>query len=213
MLKSITLNRKKIPVPIPLTSLREAIAWVESDLLTQDRTITQVTLDGEEIELVEGATGWDSNLSEESKLFMRIDSPWDLSLQTLDAVRNLVTVLEKTTEPLVVKLWTLEENEDPPEKLGSFLNDLDLILDLTDHLLLLVPDSIGVNAIKRSSQAIQVFAASIQLSLERKRWKELVKKMVNGVKPKLGELAGELDGVQRTLFELQAQTRASIESL
>ena len=53
MLKSITLNRKKIPVPIPLTSLREAIAWVESDLLTQDRTITQVTLDGEEIEFSE----------------------------------------------------------------------------------------------------------------------------------------------------------------
>ena len=212
MLKSITLNRKKVPVPVPLNTLKEAIDWVESDLLSEDRTITQITLDGHEIELVEGATGWESSLSEASKLYMRVDSAWDLCLQTLDAARNLASVLDKSIEPIAVRIWQLKEDEQPDEKFMSFNNDLFLVLDLADHLLLLLPDKINATALKRTCQGVQVFADSLNISFERKQWRELVKKMVNGLKPKLMELATELDGCQRTLFEIQGESRGGAVS-
>ena len=50
MIKSVIINRKKVPVPVPIRKLAELIDWIESDLLQKEDLITRIVMNGVEIE-------------------------------------------------------------------------------------------------------------------------------------------------------------------
>ena len=49
MLKEIMISKKKVPVPIPVRTLQEALHWVGETFLKQDAAITVATLDEKDI--------------------------------------------------------------------------------------------------------------------------------------------------------------------
>ena len=89
MLKKVIVNNKKVPVPVPVRTIDEALRWIEATLVPAGHTITRVALD----DRVLGEHDSDGDLgglplNAESKLEVQIDSPVDLAIQTLDAMRN-----------------------------------------------------------------------------------------------------------------------------
>src|SRR5262245_45241428 len=107
MLKKVFINSKKVPVPVPVRNLGDALRWVEQTLVPAGHVITRVALDGRILGDAEtGAEGVGSMLlAETCKLEIQIDSPADLTVQTLDALRNLASVVLSGLKVLAVDCW------------------------------------------------------------------------------------------------------------
>ena len=152
MLKTIILNQKKVPVPIPIKNLSEAVQWVEQHLLRPDHSVTKIAIDGKEVDIEDSLSQMGSlALNQKSKLEMRVDSPTEISIQTIDALRNLSVVLEKSLKPMAVTCWEFEGTEDPLD-FPTLCGDLDLILDLVDHIVLLLDKKVSLTNLKLCHQ-------------------------------------------------------------
>ena len=203
MLKSINLNGKKVPIPVPVRTLQDVVGWVVEHLLTQDRVITKISVDQVAVEVEEGHVASDIVLESHHRVDLRVDSPFDLSLQTLDASRNLTTVLERQIDSLAVRLWKLKENEASVPFVEPFLSDLSLLIDLIDHLILLVSEKLTVTNVKNVNLEIHKVFLRFREIEKNRHWKELSALLVKSLRSGLYDIIGELDGMQRSLFELQ----------
>lgn len=201
MLKFAILNQKKVPVPIPIKNLKEALVWVESFLLHPDHTVTKISLDGQNIEFEKK----DLDLSvvaldNKSVLELRIDSPKEISVQTVDALRNLSVVMEKSLKPMAVKCWQTEGAGEPGD-LGTLCDDIDLTLDLLDHVVVLLDQRISQANIKIIQK--KIYSASIALSTARKElnWKLAAKVILQQLEGAIIDLNNELCMIQKSIFE------------
>jgi hypothetical protein len=141
MLKRLILNQKTIPVPVPVRTLDEACAWIDDILVPAGETVTSASLDGKDILEI-----WSSNkvtsaigLHPGSRLEVRIESPEDLVLQSLDAIHSLAGAILRGIKALAVHLWQSRQNEIQPE-LAAVRDDVDLICELIDRM-----NDMGVN--------------------------------------------------------------------
>ena len=106
MLRKLYINQKKIPVPVPLRSLGEAIQWIESTLLPNGHTITRVLINEIMIDLESvRQSNRQSLISDDTRVDVQIDSPLDLATQTLDALRNLGLVVASGLKMLAYECW------------------------------------------------------------------------------------------------------------
>jgi hypothetical protein len=203
MLKHVYLNNKKLPVPVPIKTLSEAIKWAEEALLTADRIITKVVLDGTQLEGLEEGVQTPVVLTPESKLCLQVDSAKDLSLQTIDVLRNLASVLERNLKPVAVSLWQCAEGT-PPEGLKLLMDDVDLSQALLDHLLGIL-DRPGDGRIEALALKLGKTRDQMAHHLQSADWKNLARVMLNQYEPELLLLSAELAALQRHLFDTRAR--------
>ncbi len=204
MLKFIILNQKKVPVPIPIKNLGEAINWVESHLLHPDHTITKISIDGKDIECESDSSDLASIiLDDDSHLELRIDSPTEISIQTIDALRNLTVVMERSLKPMAVKCWQAESSEEPVD-LATLCGDVDLILDLIDHVIVLLDKRISLANIKLIYNKVHRAAIAMQMSIQELNWKSTAKVILQQLEGAIIELNNELCMTQKSIFESMA---------
>ena len=135
MLKRLIVNQKTIPVPVPVRTLAEACTWIDEILVPVGETVTSAQLDGRDILEI-----WSSSkagaaifLHPESRLEIRVESPEDLALQSLDAIHSLAGAILRGIKVLAVHLWQSRQNEIQPE-LNSVRDDVGLICELMDRM-------------------------------------------------------------------------------
>ncbi len=206
MLKSLILNKRKIPVPIPIQNLEEAVSWVEQALLSKEQAITKIELDGREVEALNNSR--QVPLSGTSRLVVQSDSPLDLALQTVDALRNMLAVIDRGLKPLAVLCWqTLPKHA--PEGLGETLSDIDLLLDLLDHVVVLLHERPGAKILEACAEPIIQCRKSLAAAVSQSDWKGAARVLLNQLAEKLEKLNGELGTVQKDLFDWQCNNRNS----
>ncbi|MCX6131794.1 MAG: hypothetical protein NTX25_22390 [Proteobacteria bacterium] len=205
MLKKLLLNGKKIPVPIPIFNLSEAIQWVAQHLLRPDHMITRVQLDGRDIELggENGLKVQPIQLNEDSDLRCKIDSPMEICIQTIDALRNLSTAIGRNLKPVAVLLWEFKGSRLPNEA-GTVFEDVNLMIELLEHILLLIDrrvDTVNVNSIR---DAIFKARSSMELASAQSDWKGLARVLLKQLEEPILELSNELSSLQKISYEIQA---------
>lgn len=205
MLKKLLINGKKIPVPVPLLKLPDAVAWIEQHLLRPDHTITRITLDGREIDL-----GYDGNLlvpavplTAESDLRCKIDSPIEICVQTIDALRNLSTAIGRNLKPVAVHLWEYKGSRLPPEA-RTVIDDASLMIELLDHIMILIDRRISVTNIHSFQDTIVRAHRAIQAAEAHSDWKGLARVLLQQLEEPTLELSNELWSLQKTIYEAQA---------
>lgn len=204
MLKSLILNKRKIPVPIPIQNLEDAVSWVEQALLSKEQAITKIELDGREVEALNNSR--QVALTGTSRLVVQSDSPLDLALQTVDALRNMVAVIDRGLKPLAVLCWqTLPKNA--PEGLGETLSDIDLLLDLLDHVMVLLNDRQSAKTLEPCVEQIIQCRKALAAAVSQSDWKGAARVLLNQLAEKLEKLNGELGSVQKELFDWQCKNR------
>ena len=213
MLKFVIINKKKVPVPVPVKTLKEAVNWVESVLLMKDNTVTKIELEGKIIDyqLATGGTYGNIALSPTSKLEVQIDSPFELAIQTIDVVRNLCTIMKNSLRTIAVNSFKTKPNDTPPD-LDVLRNDLALILDLIDHMSLLVNDQNKSSRCLMMAEDISRIKMTLDMVFANSDWKGAATILLNKLEKKLGETIEELTNLQRTLFEHQEDYRKSPRS-
>jgi hypothetical protein len=132
MLKFIYIRNRRIPVPVPLSNVEDALAWVSDTFAVEDRLITRAILDGEEIEL-DAIDMVDWPLSATSELVVQVESPREISNQSLEVIRDFCLVLLSRIKPAAVALYQYE-NSEIPASLEELLEDMDYLRSLRTHI-------------------------------------------------------------------------------
>lgn len=194
MLKKVIINQKKVPVPVPILTLGDAVRWVEATLVPQGHTITRVTLNdkvvsGDDLES-------DVRLTVETKLEIQIDSPVELAVQTLEATRNLSSVIFSGLKALAVECWQAKPQVKPTE-LPSVSNDLSLILDLIEHIVSLVePMDIDVAPLQGIKLMLGRVSVGLSMAASSSDWKACARLLLNRLEPLLKDLMAESESIQ-----------------
>ena len=201
MIKHLILNKRKIPVPVPVTGLREALVWIESYLLTGDKVITKVELDGR---LVESVSSEGPALDADSKLVVQADSPLDLSVQTIDSLQNMTGMLLKDIKHCAVQCWQAKPKEKP-KYLDTWLEDFGLMVDLLDHLMILLESRAEIANIDNCFEEMSKTRVAMDMAIRNSDWRGLARVMLQKMEKNIIELANELASIQRLIFEVQAE--------
>ncbi len=209
MLKRITLNGRRVPVPVPIRVLPEAMQWVSKHLVRPDHAVTRIELNGRDVEfhgdgeLVVPAL----SLDEGSDLRIKVDSPTEICLQTLDVLRNLTSVIGRNLKPVAVQLWEHKGPKLPPETAMTF-EDFSLVQDLLDHILVLLDKRVDATNLLSYHAALGKAFSALRLAVQGADWKGAAKVLLNQIETPANELASELTSVEKVIFELQANRDA-----
>ena len=135
MLRYLIVNQKKVPIPVPLRTLADVCAWIDHVLVPVGETVTSAMLDDKDILDLWSSprAGAAITLHSDSRLDVRIESPEDLALQSLDAIHSLAGAILRGIKALAVHLWQARQNEVQPE-LFAVRDDLGLICELMDRM-------------------------------------------------------------------------------
>lgn len=205
MLKRITLNGRRVPVPVPVQDLSEAVEWLQRHLVRPDHAITRIELNGEDIEFTSDGECRVAPiaLSDNSDLRVKVDSPSEICLQTLDVLRNLSSVIGRNLKPIAVKLWEHKGLKLPVETAAIF-DDFNLMQELLDHILLLLDKRVdATNLCSLQAQLNRAFSA-LNLATQSADWKGVAKVLLNQIETPANELSNELSSVEKVIFELVA---------
>jgi hypothetical protein len=132
MLKFIYIKNRRIPVPIPISNVKEALTWVSETFAVEDKVITRAILNDQELPL-EALGGNDWPLDSLSKLIVQVESPRDLSNQSLEIVRDFCLVVLSRIKPAAVALYQHEGRETPPA-LCELMEDMDYLRSIRMHI-------------------------------------------------------------------------------
>ncbi len=205
MLKKIILNGKRIPVPVPIKTMGEALSWVERHLLRPDSTITRVELNGEEVRFT--PDGYlirpEASLGDEADLRIQMDTPSEICVQTIDALRNLGIGVGRNLKPIAVHLWEYKGAKVPTET-QMVLDDIQLLIELYEHVIVLVDKRVDMSNVLSLQTQIHKAYAALQFALQHSDWKGTAKVLLNQLENPILELSQELATLQRTVIEVQA---------
>lgn len=165
--------------------------------------LTRVELDGRDMD-IEDALGKLSQtaLSPTSKLVVQADSPADLALQTVDALRNVVAVMERGIKTIAVAAWQTPPRE-MPKGLEQLQDDFTHHLALLEHALILVREFLPVPKLEVIFQNLDALRTVLKIAIADSDWKGVARILVNQLEGRLIELNQELGNLQKDLFDWQ----------
>jgi len=197
MIKKIFLSHKEVPVPVPVKTLAEAYSWVQATFVKKNNIITNIVLDGVEVlgEL-EGGAKFDHELREDSVIEFQLDNPRDLSLQTLEALRDLAFQMDRRLPSLAVKSWQFKDDTHIGE-IKEIANDLTLMLDLIEHLNGILQYSheylAPVNGLSRLLNRVLGYLLEAAKAAD---WQRCSTLLLNRLEPLLKDMVAECENLQ-----------------
>jgi hypothetical protein len=204
VLKKILINKKNIPVPVPVRTLNQALEWVDQTLIPEGHTITRITLDGRVLTDEHDAhiQFGNASLTQKSILELQIDSPVELAVQTIEAVHNLASVVLASLKTLAVECWKAKPI-DKPEELENVPADIELVLELIEHATGLIdPSAVDIAPLKGIGGLLQRDTISIQMAIANSDWRAAAKILLNKFEPLLEELVSESESLQIRVMAL-----------
>ncbi len=212
MLKKILINNRLVPVPVPVLTLTQALAWVESTLLSAGNVITRVVLDRATIDYDNGILPdkiSQTSLTAKSSLEIQIDSLATLATQSLDTAHSLASAILGTLKGIAVHTWQRKPAEKTPE-LMVLHEDISLVIDLLGHVHELLAaataaklvDSAPVGGIAR---LLDQNLTSFTFACSQSDWKACAKVMLNRFEPLLKDLLVESETLQIRVLAIQPQ--------
>ena len=191
LLKKIIINGKNIPIPVPLSTVGAALEWVQATLVPEGHVITRISINDtpiadEDLILTEAVRS-------DTKFELQVDSPTELSMQTLDAMLNLTTAVLAKLKPLAVQCWQARPI-DKPSELDPLAEDLDLIVDLIDHVSgLLVELHVEPAAIQGIESLLRKSLVGLGMARSNSDWRAYARQLLNRVEPLLKDLTDETE--------------------
>lgn len=209
MLKRITLNGRRIPVPVPIRGMVEAVQWVQKHLVRPEHAITRIVLNGQDIDFTNDGEFRvaDIDLGEGSDLRIKVDSPHEICLQTLDVLRNLASVIGNNLKPVAVQLWEYKALKLSGENAALF-DDFGLMEELLDHVLVLLDKRVDATNLLSLQAALAKAFTSLRAAVQTSDWKAAAKVLLNQVETPSLELASELTSVEKVIFEISVDRNA-----
>jgi hypothetical protein len=204
MLKTVLLNKKKVPIPVPIKGLNDLVTWIDGTFVASGSSITKIVVDGRRFEMGGSHNFGNVTFTPMSVVEVQIDSPLEISIQTVDALRNLASMVHKVMEPLAVECWQVDAQLKLPTNFATFEQDLELLLELTDHLIMVLDGQVYTKNLFDAASKINKLATSIKVARVDGQWRPIAKIMLNQLLPAFDEFSHEISLVEKAIFEEQA---------
>lgn len=207
MLKKVQINNRSIPVPVPVRNLAEALVWVSETFLKPEEIITKVALNGRELGEYElqDASAVNVALDDFSDLHVKIDSPAELSIQTLDALRNLTGIIGRNLKQNAVICWQTPRSKTP-RGLDALHNDIHLIGDLLAHFMeLVVLEPAELKGLLFVQDDLRKICFALTESKEHSDWRGYARILLNKLEPLLSYLDEEAGNLQGMVFSCMSE--------
>ena len=197
MIKEIYINGKKIPVPVPLKNISAVIKWINLHFVKDGSLITSVVLEGNEVfDSKKSLFKKDHVLEPSSRLEILIDTPKNLSIDTIKMLAGITKQVKGKLKPLAVFCW--QQGVDSDDDILKFINplrsDMGIVLDLVEHLNGIVDwqqvEMAPINGIARLLKRVISHFDQAKLEVERRKMAEI---MVNRLDPLFKSLIQETD--------------------
>lgn len=212
MLKKILINNRLVPVPVPVSTLAQAMAWIESSLVPAGSFVTRVILDQDVMEYDAGvlpARSASMVLGEKSRLEIQMDSPASLATQTLDTIHSLSSAILGTLKGMAVHAWQTRPADKLPELL-ALRDDVQLVTDLIGHVNDLLMGATTAKLLDPGPVAgigrlLEQNLTSYNLARSQSDWKACARVMLNRFEPLLKDLLVESETLQIRVLAIQPQ--------
>jgi len=199
MLKTVLLNGKKLPVPVPVKNVDEALSWLEEYLVGPRKTITRIELDG----VIVDDHHMSQTLSDSSRLVVQADSAIELAIQTIDALRNLVGVMLRDIKHCAVQVYKMQADEDQ-SFLNDFLSDLVLILELAEHLFGLVGGHIEPGDLLAALELVNNSRVQVEEARKQLNLPVVARLILQFLEPQIQDVSNRLVAFQKQVLELDS---------
>ncbi|NRA43610.1 MAG: hypothetical protein HRU09_01505 [Oligoflexales bacterium] len=200
MLKKVRVDNKDIPVPVPIQNMNDALSWIEETLVPEHSILTKVYLNGTDMLDACVKELSQTSLDESSMLEVQIESPWDLSIKTLDVIRDLANAIEKRLKAIAVECWEYT-SEVSLKQVKDTADDLTLILELINHINGIMDYSqremAPVNGLAR---LIARPLKELEKSIKQSEWKHCSHLLLNRIEPLLKEMVLESENLQISIL-------------
>ena len=201
MLQSIYINKKKVPVPVPISGLRDAISWTEDFLVKPGYSLTRIELDGD---LVDFDVVDNRPLSNTSKLFLQLDSAADMCVQILDTLKHLTSLHKHSLQQIAVRCWTWRD-KDTPTGVVAVYEDMQMILDLIVSFIDLADEKVYKKSLNEHLNTLQNLIQLLDIAKNEKNWKACAKILLNKFEPLIDLLGDEYSRLSAPIFEWQIE--------
>ncbi len=200
MLKKFTLGKKEIPVPVPVKNMEAAIDWVMATFVKNDEVITKICLNDKEITDLNPDKLRKITLNASSNLYILKENPQEISIQTLDAVRDLAHHIQKDIKFVVLKTWSNPSKEETQEitrihsdvqLMLGLINQLNGILNRSHHLLA------PINGLKI---LINKYQKDLLATIVAEDWQRSASVLITRYEDLLKELAVESENLQLIIY-------------
>ena len=200
MLKSIKIGQKNVPVPVPIKNLEHAIEWLEDTLVPKSSVITKITLDGIDVHDMDFRLRNRRMLDSSSVIEIQIESPWELSIKTLDAIRDLAFAVKDKFAEIAVKCWQLS-SKSSTDKVHEIHQDMKLILELINHINGIMDYSQkDMAALNGLACLIKRPLVDLEEAISHRNWKKCSHILLNRIEYLLNELVTEAENLQLKIF-------------
>lgn len=199
MLKRLLVNGKKIPVPIPLGTVGDAMTWLEEHVLSGDQVITKVVVDQAVLELA--TADLTIAIPSDSVLSVTAETPGELSYKMVDAVPNLIQVVTLDLKPLAVTLWQAAGDNVLPEGVLPLIADLHLLADLTEQSRQLPLSDQVATELKERASSLKAAIAQLKKNLADGDLRQAARGLLTEVEPCLTGIDACLQGQKDAMDE------------
>lgn len=207
MLKKLLLNRRAIPIPVPLRDLEEVLVWIDQTFRRGDQAVTKIVIDGRDLTEAPAASLDFKKIlfTPESHVEIQLESAAELSIQSLDTVRNLSLVLERSLKPCAVNCYQTMPSKVPSE-IEAIHNDLVLIGNLMRHFLDLVEiDRVHLKTFKEDHGILEKIIAALKSARSNSDWKAYASILLNQLEPLIRQVIQEAGDLQGLIFALRTE--------
>jgi hypothetical protein len=207
MLKKLILNRRTIPIPVPIRNLEEVLVWIDQTFRRGDQAVTKIMIDRKDItEAPTASLDFKKILfTAESHVEIQLESAAELSIQSLDTVRNLSLVLERGLKPCAVNCYQTMQAKVPTD-IEPLQNDLVLIASLMSHFLDLVEiDRVHLKTFKEDHGTLEKIIVALKMAKANSDWKAYASILLNQLEPLIRQVIQEAGDLQGLIFALRTE--------
>lgn len=216
MLRRITVNKQVIPVPVPIQNLADVFHWISETFIDEksNKSLTRISLDGNIIEAdingyIEGADK--ILLKSDSVVEVQLETPFELSLQALDTMGSLASAVLEKFKPLAVECWQAKSNSDFPI-LTVILEDIELLLDLVDHMKgLLADEKIDLGGICGAAHMLKKTQLKMELAISNSDWRACARLLLNRGEGFLKSLAIEVKKLENRIIAAECNKKEYLQ--
>jgi hypothetical protein len=202
MIKNVTIGNRQIPIPVPLHTMSEVLAWLEETFLRNGAIVTAMSLNQEALGVdFKSSPLMTKELSAIDDVRVVIENPRDLSLQTVEVLGDMAYALALRMRQLTVELWGVAQPDDSQRyRIREVFDDIKMTLELIDHLNGIVEYSqvlmAGVNSQYQLVKGYLLRAKSAQ----KNDMKELIKIFSTRIEPSLRLMSSECESLQLSML-------------
>lgn len=200
MLKAVQVGKTRLPVPVPILFLADAIDWVENTIVREEGTLTKVVLDGREIDDFYSEKWLKIKLSKNTNLEVQVDSPWNICLEILGAVADFSEVISRNSHNIAVEIWNLHTEVAPRSILGAS-EDIHAVVSLVEHFAEIVDQSqVEVAGVIGQKYILRRQLSNLKQALKKRDWKMTARILVRRISPSLRDLLNECERLQVSMM-------------